>query len=401
MRLLDEWVGKPLCLLATAVEKARSSGNAAPPAPGSRLLVLKLSEQGAVVMLGETFRHLEKVYPREQIWFLAFEESRAILDVMGLVPPENILTISTKSLGRFVATTLAAMRQIWRLKVDAVLDLEFFSRASALLAWATGARRRTGVHAFFGGGPWRGDLMTHPVKFNPHLHISQMFTTLAEAAILPENTLQRIDYTPEPVEVVKECFTPTPEESARVDALLADCGWVAGEKMVLLNANTSDRELIPLRRWGEENYAELGKRILAEFPEARVLLTGAPKEAAAVVRLGETIGSPRCRSVAGRTTLRELLELYRRAALMVTNDSGPAHFAALSRLPVVVLFGPETPQLWRPLGPEVRVVYRGLACSPCFTVDNGRQSGCRNPVCMAFAPGKVFEVVKEVLGRKA
>lgn len=398
MRRLDEWIGKPLCLFATWVERVRARVAPSPAGPGERLLIVKLSEQGAVVMLGEMARHLQRGYAREKIWFLAFEESRQILNVMGLVPEENILTISTKSLGSFLATATRAMIRIWGLKIDAVLDLEFFSRASALIAWLSGARRRTGVNAYYGEGPWRGELMTHPVKFNPHLHISQMFVILAEAALLRENTLQRLEFTPPPVGCLPERFTPTEAEALRVEALLRECGWREGERIVLLNANTSDRELIPLRRWDEKNYAELGRRLLADAADVRLLLTGAPKEAPAVAKLEKAIGSDRCRSVAGRTTLRELLALYGRASLMVTNDSGPSHFAALTELPVVVLFGPETPQLWRPLGRKVHVIYRELACSPCFSIYNGRRSGCRRPACMEMTPEEVFQVARQALG---
>ena len=50
--------------------------------------------------------------------------------------------------------------------------------------------------------------------------------------------------------------------------------------------------------------------------------------------------------LAGKTTLRQLLVLYTLAEVLVTNDSGPAHFATLTRIRVVMLFGPETPELF-------------------------------------------------------
>ena len=348
-------------------------------------------------MLGQPLRHLRRSYRPENIWFLAFEESRLILEEMALVPPENIIPISTRNFARLAVTGFQALIRIWRLRIDAALDLEFFSRASALLAWLSGARRRTGVHRYYSEGPWRGHLMTHGVKFNPHLHISQMFLTLAEAALLDENTLQRLEFVPPPPEPICEHFSPSSEESARVEILLCQCGWTEGERVVLLNANTSDREMIPLRRWDENNYVELARRLLADSGNTRILLTGSPSEAPSVERLEQTIGSERCRSVAGRTSMRDLLTLYSRSALMVTNDSGPAHFAALTNMPVVVIFGPETPQLWKPLGKRVYVVSRGLACSPCFSIYNGRRSGCRRNACMDMTPAEVFEIALKAL----
>ena len=397
MRRIDEWVSKPLCFFATLAERARCCVTRMPPPPGERLLIVKLSEQGAVVMLGESLRRLRSCYRPENIWFLAFEESRSIIEAMALVPPENIITISTRGFSRLAVTAVQAMIRIWRLRIDAALDLEFFSRASALLAWLSGARRRTGVHRYFSEGPWRGHLMTHGVKFNPHLHISQMFLALAEAALLNENTLQRLDYVPMPPEPISEKFTPSPAESARVESLLRECGWTEGERIVLLNANTSDREMIPLRRWDENNYVEVARRLLTDSPGIRILLTGSSSEANSIARLEQAVGSERCRSVAGRTTMRELLTLYSRCALMLTNDSGPAHFAALTDMPVVVIFGPETPQLWKPLGKKVHVVYRGLACSPCFSIYTGRQSGCRRNACMDMTPAEVFEIALKAL----
>jgi ADP-heptose:LPS heptosyltransferase len=79
---------------------------------------------------------------------------------------------------------------------------------------------------------------------------------------------------------------------------------------------------------------------------------------------------------------------------MVTNDSGPAHFASLLRLPTVVLFGPETPRLYSPLGDKHKDMYSHFACSPCVSVYNGKKSPCRENRClMAITPEAVLEEV--------
>ncbi len=149
----------------------------------------------------------------------------------------------------------------------------------------------------------------------------------------------------------------------------------------------------PLRRWPSARYVELAHRLLGSYPELRIAFTGAPAEAHEMAELVAGIRHQRCRSLAGRTTFPELLTLYTLSDVLVTNDSGPAHFATLTDIGVVVLFGPETPMLWRPLGSRVSVLYRGLACSPCFTVYNGRQSKCRRNACMDISPASVFQAV--------
>ena len=92
--------------------------------------------------------------------------------------------------------------------------------------------------------------------------------------------------------------------------------------------------------------------------------------------------SDRCFSLAGKTTLRQLLVLYTLAEVLVTNDSGPAHFASLTPINVVTLFGPETPRLFAARTDRNVALYAGVACSPCVNAYNNRQSPCRNNVCM-------------------
>jgi ADP-heptose:LPS heptosyltransferase len=147
-----------------------------------------------------------------------------------------------------------------------------------------------------------------------------------------------------------------------------------------LNANASD--LLPLRRWPLERYAELARGVLAALPDAHVVFTGLASEAEASARLAHSVGSPRAHSLAGRTSLRELLVLYTLAEVLVTNDSGPAHFATLTPVNVVTLFGPETPTLFGARTPRNTALHAGLACSPCVNALNNRQTACRHNACM-------------------
>jgi len=101
---------------------------------------------------------------------------------------------------------------------------------------------------------------------------------------------------------------------------------------------------------------------------------------------------------AGESRLDQLPALYGLAALMITNDSGPGHFASVTAMPVLSLFGPETPELYGPLGPG-RALTAGLACSPCVSAANHRKTACQEPVCMsAIQPRRVADAAAEFLG---
>ncbi len=379
LQWIDHRLGVPACALLTLVRRVSGIFRADDLAPPRSLLFLKLAEQGSTVLAHDTIREAVARVGRENVYFLVFEENRFILDLLGLVPPENVFTVRTSSVGTMIASTLAQMSAIRRRRIDACIDLEFFARSTAALAFLSGARLRVGLHAYFGDGPYRGDLLTHRVIYNPHLHTSAMFSTLLRALEVPPVALPTLAFAPRPATPLPS-FQPTAEERQRVSALLASLAIPTGRRLVLLNANASD--LVPQRKWNAANYVLLARRLLAQFPDVTVLFTGAPDEAAAIAPLVREVDSPHCVSIAGRTGLRELLVLYTLAEVLVTNDSGPAHFAALTPIDVVALFGPETPLLFAAPGPRSHPLWAGLACSPCVNAYNNRRTSCTDNRCM-------------------
>jgi len=120
------------------------------------MLFLKLAEQGSTVLAHEAIRTAVAHVGRENVYFLVFEENRFIVDLLGLIPAGNVLTVRTQSAWSMAASCCRQLIEIRRKRLDACIDLEFFSRFSAAIAYLTGARRRVGFHAYFGEGPYRG-----------------------------------------------------------------------------------------------------------------------------------------------------------------------------------------------------------------------------------------------------
>ena len=124
----------------------------------------------------------------------------------------------------------------------------------------------------------------------------------------------------------------------KLRAIHADIG--PARKLVVLNPNASDK--FPMRRWPLESFTEIGRRLL-EDPEVFVLITGVASEKPDAQAICARLGSPRALDLTGQTTMTELLHLFDLAHVLVTNDSGPAHFAALTRIHVIVFFGRKFP----------------------------------------------------------
>lgn len=401
MRRLDCWLGVPACWVLTRLRKVGSvvrRGREVLSSPPKRIVIIKLAEQGATVLAGPALRRAIQMVGAENVFFLVFEENRPILDLMGLIPPENVVTIRTKRLARFARDTLGALARLRREKIDTAVDFEFFARSSAVLTFLSGAARRVGFHGFGGGAPYRGDLMTHRLSFNSHLHAGEIFRMQVEAITADPDTLPALNLRfdpPSPDAIANAEYRPNPAESASVRRSLCELlGTESVTPLILLNANCSD--LLPLRKWPEHRYLELARQLLHRYPDLHIAFTGAPSEAGPAAELVRSVGSTRCVNMAGRTTLRELMALYDLAGVLVTNDSGPAHFASLTGIDVVTLFGPETPAAFGVRSPRSHILWTGLACSPCVNAYNNRLSGCRHNLCMQqITVEQVFRTVCE------
>ncbi len=391
----DRWVGAPLCAILTLFRRIFESAGRPGPRQVRRILFVKFAEQGSTVLAYPAIRRAIEMVGRENVYVVVFEDNRFILDAMEIIPEGNVITIATKSLFGLATGALRAVLQVRKIGIDAVVDMEFLTRFSAILTFTTGAKSRVGFHTFFGDGPYRGDLMTHRLLYNPHLHTSQMFEAMVEALTRDPAVLPTFDFTPSSDQPVAR-FRPSPSEIAEINAFLQrENPRIGSAPLILLNPNASD--LLPLRRWPPLRYVQLARRLLERYPEVFIVFTGAPTEAAPINQLADEISSSRVITLAGKTTLRQVLVLYTRSAILVTNDSGPAHFASMTPIRVVTLFGPETPALFSARSPNATALWAGIACSPCVNAYNNRQSVCRNNLCMqAITVDDVFEEVTRI-----
>jgi ADP-heptose:LPS heptosyltransferase len=178
-----------------------------------------------------------------------------------------------------------------------------------------------------------------------------------------------------------------------------NAGIGPARKLVVLNPNASAR--FPMRRAPIETFTELARTLL-EDPDVFILITGVASERPDAQHIIGALGSPRLLDLTGRTTMRELLHVLDLSHVLVTNDSGPGHFAALTRIHVIVFFGPEIPERYRPLAASSDVVHTGFTCSPCIGPHNQRQSPCNDNLCMkSIRVTEVAALVRQRLNERS
>jgi len=400
MRAIDLRIGVPLCFLTTFLVKA--FGRAAPAGTQpKKVLFIELSEMGSTILADPAMKKAKALWGAE-LFFVIFADNRGSLDFLRTIPDGNVFTLRIDSLWHLALDTLKFLAWTRRHRIDTAIDLELFSRFTALLTGLSGARLRAGYHRFHNEGLYRGEMLTHRVAYNPHIHIAKNFIALINALAAPQAELpySKTAIGDDEIRITPVKIPPATRKvmADKIARLLPD--YRPDEKrVVLFNPNAS--EMLPQRRWPAAHFADLARRMLARWPDIVILVTGAPSERAEALALCQAVNNPRMVSFAGESRLDQLPALYTLAALMITNDSGPGHFASVTAMPVLSLFGPETPELYGPLGPG-RALTAGLACSPCVSAANHRKTACADPVCMsAIDPGRVADAAAEFLDRAA
>ena len=361
----------PICWLLSLFERVRRIffGQAKIAQP-RRILIVLLSEMGSLVLAQPMFADLRKRYPDASLHILMFAKNREVLDLLGVMPKENVITIRDKSLGGFVTDSLKALLAMRRIGFDVVIDCELFSRVSSIFAYLSGASIHVGFQPHTQEGLYRGSFINHPVLYNPYCHLSQQFLTMVAAI--------ESDSRPTAKAMAKELSAPpllqfADGELKQIETVLhEDFPVLRDKKLVLVYPGGG---ILPIRAWPAENYKQLCVELLNDGYAVAVI--GLREDKALAQEVVAHCNHSNCIDLTGYTrSVQHLLAIFHRASLLVTNDGGPGQFAALTPLQTLVFFGPETPALYSPLAPNIHCLYSGLSCSPCLTAYNHRNSPC-------------------------
>ncbi len=146
MRAVDRWIGVPSCFVLTQIrrlfrrrQEARQSAH--------RILFIELSEMGSTILADPAMRKVQQRIGAE-LYFVIFERNVGSLGFLKTVPDANIFTIRDDSIPALFMDTLGLLRWTRQHGIDTVVDLELFSRFTALLTGLSGARTGSASIAF-------------------------------------------------------------------------------------------------------------------------------------------------------------------------------------------------------------------------------------------------------------
>ena len=391
-RRIDHYVGTIICGLFSVYYKLFKKK----PRPNEtkRILIILLSEMGALVLAYPMLQRLKEKFPGASLHIMLFEKNREVVELLGIIPSENIIAINDSSGPVFAKTALAALSNMRKRNIDTVIDCELFSRISSILSFLSGAAIRIGFHPHTQEGLYRGNFMNCPVLYNPYHHISQQFLTLVDAIDSTSDPKAKRLVSKEKLEIPAMEIGPGEIESAK-NRLYEKAPAIREKRIVLIYPGGG---LLPIRAWPLDYYCSLAEALLQRGYAVGVIGLAEDKPVARKI-LSHT-QNENCVDLTGYTkTIRELMRIFHLASLLITNDGGPGHFAAMTPVPTIIFYGPETPLLYGPIDEKAQNLFLDLSCSPCVTAYNHRNSPCDgdNQCLKQIAPEEVLAKALQIL----
>lgn len=328
-----------------------------------RILIIKWSALGDVAMSTCAMEDVARAFPHAKIDLNTLPPWDKLF--IGDSRFANISKINIRAKRGKWSAIWAWMQQVRRQRYDLIIDLQSNDRSRFMLLFLqlTGnvTRYLIGNHASRPYNISGADIHGDP---NP---VQRMRAGL-KAAGIPVNT-------PRPVLHIPDHNQRHAQELQKRHAL------VPGRYAIFYPGCQAAGYL---KRWGEEKYAELARRLLASDVD-HVVLIGGKDEIEDCRRIAELAGEGIV-NLCGETEVLDIVPLARDAKYQVGNDTGTAHLAASSSQPMVIVCGPTDPYRVKPQGDNVVAIQADMSCLNCYC-----KRDCTHHSCMkALQPEHVI-----------
>lgn len=148
----------------------------------------------------------------------------------------------------------------------------------------------------------------------------------------------------------------------------------------------------PLKTWNKEYFAEVVRELRKNY-DAAFFIVGAPNDKSYADEVIAEIGGD-VENFCGETSLTDLAELFRRADLFITVDTGATHIAATTGVKMITVYGCTSPDRWHPINKNAVALTSRENCCPC-TFKAEECPTYPAPVCLKnITPAQVLETIR-------
>ncbi len=340
-----------------------------------RILIIKMSAIGDVILATSLIPALKKQYPDSQLAWLA--EPR-VVELLENNPQLDEVIIWDRSEWnrlfksfrwiRLIQSMLAFRKRLRNPKFDLVLDAQCLLKSS-FWAWVSGAKRRVGFKS----------------KERSQIFMTESFERDYEYEMISAESRQLVAHIGIPSEHMPMSICPTEETRKQAKAKLRE-EEIDGKFAVISPFTTR-----PQKHWFEEHWQELLPKLISKY-QLKILILGGPDNVELAKRF-EMIDKTNVVSLAGRTSLIEGACIIEMAEFLVGVDTGMTHLGSAMNTPTVAIWGSTRPYL-KGETEKTLILYDNLECSPCH-----RRPTCNGAfTCMKQITAKrVLDAVSKVL----
>ena len=316
---------------------------------------MRLRLIGDVILTTPAIRALREQYPSARLSYLV--EPIAAPIVQRNPHLDEVIVVAAPDAAGRLGDDVRLGFDLRRRRFDLAIDFHGGPRSS-WFTWASRAPRRIGYEVA-GRGWMYTTRVARPRTLRPRHSVVNQWDLLEPLGIPA----------PEPDSHPTE-FVPDPLAAEAVAAWLRTAGLGADHLLVIVHVGAR----ISFRRWPPERFAATIDAIARADARTRFVVIAGPGEDTAervVADARSLLPAPRRPAVldARTWTLDDMHALSARAALYIGCDTGPAHVAGTTAVPIVALYGPTLPETWapwRPAGPvTIPLAVQGLPCRPC------------------------------------
>jgi heptosyltransferase-1 len=331
-----------------------------------RVLIVKMSALGDIIHALPVLNYLHTVSPGIEIDWVVEEPFLDVLEGNPLI--SCIHKVRTK-VWRKHPLSLATFREIGALKnvlrergYDLLFDIQG-NLKSGLVCWLSGVEQRIGFA--------REELQesanllftNRQVPIRPaDKHITDQYLRLVSVPF--GRDFKEVRYTTD--------IHTLPEDDAAASALVAT---LADGLVFLFHYGTT----WPTKFWSEKGWIELGRELLARYPESTILLSwGNEAERKTANTLAAAIGGNA--RVIDRYPLKGFIALLKKVDLVVGGDTGPVHLAAAVGTPTVSFYRASDGKRSGPRGKGDVIIQSPLHCARCFRTSCDKDQECRESI---------------------
>jgi heptosyltransferase-1 len=331
-----------------------------------KILIVKPSSLGDVVHSLPFLNAIKTCFPKAEIhWIIAkglegLLEGHPMINKIWIINKDAWKNI--KKVGSTIKELRVLFKELKKENFDIVVDLQGLLR-SGLITAATDSPVRIGFTEAREGSRV---FYTHKVEGGKNIHAVDRYLKIAE--FLGCDT--------------SEIFFPLPSENQSSSEIFHFPSFIPhpleGYAVIIPGARWKTKI------WPPEKFGELSSKL-----SLASIIVGSKRDIDIANKI-VNFSHGKAISLAGKTNLKELIEVIRHARFVISNDSGPMHIASALGIPVFAIFGPTDPVRTGPYGKNHTVIKEDISCSTCL------KRKCNDMKCMnSLSAKKVYKIIKD------